>query len=146
MRRVTTVLPLPWLRSQVPRNVEFWISTACSCQNTLIIGRAIQYHAQPSASNSNIFPMLRALVNHLVPEVFLLHQQPFLPHQQHHPGVHCQGHARGRDCRSGGSHGPGDYPSGVKCHRARTTICGALGTSCLPVTCKSGTTIGYSST
>ena len=83
----------------------------------LVLGQTLpnvlQYHAQPSALN---IILAEGLVFHLLPEVFHLRQQPFLPLQQHQPGVHCLPcQARGRDGRSRGCQGPGVIPSGAKC-------------------------------
>ena len=86
----------------------------------LVLGQTLpnvlQYHAQPSALN---IILAEGLVFHLLPEVFHLRQQPFLPLQQHQPGVHCLPcQARGRDGRIQNYH-----------------LSGALRTSNLPVTC-----------
>ena len=82
----------------------------------LVLGQTLpnvlQYHAQPSALN---IILAEDLVFHLLSEVFHLHQQPFLPLQQHQPGVHCLPcQARGREGRSGGCQGQSVIPSGAK--------------------------------
>ena len=91
--------------------------TRRSAMPNLVLGQTLpnvlQYHAQPSALN---IILAEGLVFHLLPEVFHLRQQPFLPLQQHQPGVHCLPcQARGREGRSGGCQGQSVIPSGAKC-------------------------------